>query len=162
MGFAVSGLKGLIFLVALMPAVSFADIAAPPPSSMTVYLTDNGINVTSIPQITYICTYSGNAGTESDIALDCSDGVCTNEQETGSVCTYFPYGYFSYEYLGQNKSSEVLNNRAAFYEYYQYQLDVQTGKLTLISAYNNPGPSPAPCAAAFLLGALLLVAARRG
>lgn len=143
----------LVLLSLLMLSVSFADSPPPPPSQVTVHLVSNGANETSIGQIAYHCT--AYATPENETILPCSAGTCTNQPAYGSDCSYFPEGYFSYEYRGQNKSSEMFN-ATQFDQYYEYQLDVQTGKITLINAYNKPGPGICGTAFALLLAGLFI------
>jgi hypothetical protein len=164
MKFAYFGLVSLLAL-ALMSTVSFADISAPPPSLVTVTLMNNGANYTGIGQITYICTaslYDPNA--QKAFPLNCSAGSCVNEpQYTGSECGYYPKGYFTYAYQGQNKTSETFDFNDTFYRYIEYRLDVPSGKLTLVSASNDQNPQPGPCTTVFVLAAALaLVVSKRG
>ena len=162
MKFPACGLFGAIpiFLLSLLTlaAISYADAGPPPPSLVLMHLVSgNGAIETGIAQITYHCTYGPNGGTGAQISipLNCSNGGCTNEPyRAASECVYFPAGYFTYNYNGENKSSETFNATALFpgkfyQHYYEYQLDVQTGKITPISASN--GPDNSPCAPALLI-----------
>ena len=161
MKFAVFGRNGSIliflFVLALISSISFADSAPPPPSQVTVHLVSNGVNETSIGQIVYHCTVGQDtyANEGKNISLTCSAGTCINTPYyMASECVYFPVGYFSYEYQGQNKSSENFNATKSYQQYYEYQLDVQTGRITSISASNKTNPDV--CSTAFLMFAAFI------
>lgn len=169
MKFAAHGPRGsvAVFLLALalMSALSFADSAAPPPSQVAVHLVSNGINETGIGQIVYHCPPNTVDMTEGkNISLNCLAGTCTNEPKyLASSCTYFPTGYFSYSYHGQEKSSENFNATKHYYRYYEYQLDVQTGKITPISASNGETPTRPICPALLVLVVIVgFVAGKQG
>jgi hypothetical protein len=158
MEFSVFGRNGpvLIFLLglALVSSISFADSPPPPPSQVTVHLVNNGVNETSIGQIVYHCNDT-NANEEKNISLACNAGTCVNDPYTiGSECRYFPAGYFTYAYQGQDKSSERFNATKPWQRYYEYRLDVQTGRITPISASN--GKDNSLCSTAFLMFAIVM------
>ncbi len=143
-----------LFALALVATLSFADSAPPPPSLVAVHLVSNGANETSIGQIVYHCTAS-DANGETNISLACNAGTCINEPYImASECRYFPAGYFTYDYQGQGKSSERFNATKAWQRYYEYRLDVQTGKITPISA--SDGNQDNLCGPAFLMFAVLI------
>lgn len=143
----------LLSLLTLISPLSFADAAPPPPSLVSVHLVNNGVNETSVGQIVFHCAGNGNA--DIQIPLNCSAGTCTNvPKSTDSDCDYFPGGYFSYEYQGQNESSEMFNATIPNQHYYEYQLDVQSGIVTLISS-NGYNPNAGICNSAFVLSAVL-------
>jgi|SRR5208283_655353 len=138
----------VLVLLSLLISLSFADVGPPPPSQATVHLVGNGVD--GIGQITYHCT----ANPENQTILPCSAGTCANQPAyTGSECDYFPQGYFSYEYQGQNKSSEMFN-ASQFDQYYEYQLDAQTGKVTIISSQSYKPSNE--CAPEFILSAICI------
>ena len=130
----------------------------------------NGANVTSIGQIAYHCSVASNDGADAqkNIPLNCSAGVCTNEPRyIGTECVYFPAGYFTYNYNGQDRSSEMFNATELFpgkywQRYYEYRLDAKTGAITPISASN--GPDDAHCFPLFIVLAAFMpiIACRRG
>jgi len=156
-----------ILALALMSTLSFADSPPPPPSQVTVHLVANGINETAITQIVYHCTVGANDEV-NNISLACIAGTCMNVPHyLPSECVYFPAGYFSYDYRGQNRSSENFNTTNLFKRYYEYRLDVQTGKISLISASDNNGNGPDfPCSTAFIMFVFAMLAgffiSRRG
>ena len=163
MEFSVFGRNGsvLIFLLglALISSISFADSPPPRPSHVTVYLVSNGVNETGIGQIVYHCTplvYTDAYANEGEnISLACTAGTCTNTPYyMASECAYFTSGYFTYAYQGQNRSRETFNATKAYQQYYEYRLDVQTGKITPISASN--GNDNSICGTAFLMLAVVL------
>ncbi|MFH1520862.1 MAG: hypothetical protein ABID61_04405 [Candidatus Micrarchaeota archaeon] len=144
----------LIFLLVLV-SFSFANSPPPPPSQVTVYLVNNGVNETSINQIIYHCTL--NVPEEINVSLECNAGVCINDPYyMDSSCSDFPEGYFTYDYQGQNKSSENFNATEFYQTSYNYQLDVQSGSVTSISSSDGDEPVSPFCGSAFFMFAVLM------
>ncbi len=139
-----------VFLLFMM-VTAFADSPPPPPSKVTVHLEKNGQSVTTIAQIRYNCHVRDYE--ESNEVLNCIQGNCDNDpdQYARIYCAYFPYGNFSYEFEGRNRTSENFNNSRNYGAYYDFSLDVSTGKIKQNVIPDVPKPSPV-CFPSFVMG----------
>ncbi len=153
-----------LVVVLAFSAVTFADAPPPPPSHIVVHILNNGVNELSVNQLTYHCT-TDNESKEKQISLTCISGICTNNaQYIGSICQYFPLGYFSYVYQNQTRSSESFNNSKIGFDY-EYQLELNSGNVTKLNStpynpnyhgtFDNPVDNQV-CAPFFFMGLLFV------
>jgi len=157
----------LAFLVLTLSQLSFADIAAPPHSQVTVFMLNHNAPDASIAQIEFHCAngtnFTGFGGPSEMVIIPCSNGVCSNNGSEWFIGPTYCYrnldGYFTYQYNNtQINTANITFNGS--YDMYDVAIDAPTGTIFSKSARDTPDNNfPTGCCATVFILPIVVIGA---